>query len=343
MLERIDLLLYRLRYVVGGVFVVSALSLLLFVLSTTVMAQDSQNTSTTPNVSSYDGPNAVTGGISVAVVDIEIKANKYGHDLNRNLRAFGGVIADAGSRSGGLIVSGAKTSATFVGHTVGSGFRLVGLGIKNSVLFTVRAVGSSVALMGNTIGTVFGFVSNSPVLSSVIKPASDDEVPAIQPYSATMFASQKDQTAPAANSPKPASPTVATAAHVEEVAAWPLRGDLTTLFGVPHWPYQPTHTGIDISDGQPSGVSGVKPFKPGTVVETVNSFSGLGNHVVIDHGNGLTSVYAHLSSIAVRTGQIVDQGVTLGTEGSTGASTGTHLHFEIRINGQPVNPLPYLN
>jgi murein DD-endopeptidase MepM/ murein hydrolase activator NlpD len=125
--------------------------------------------------------------------------------------------------------------------------------------------------------------------------------------------------------------------------AWPIRGAITTHFGVPHWPYQHTHSGMDISDGRAPGITPIKPFRPGRVIDTIHSNYGLGNHVIVDHGNGVTSVYAHLASISVRTGQAVDLGTTLGHEGSTGASTGTHLHFEIRVNGQAADPRQFIS
>lgn len=120
--------------------------------------------------------------------------------------------------------------------------------------------------------------------------------------------------------------------------AWPLHGKITTEFGEPHSPWQRTHTGIDISSGQRAGVAPVVAFRSGTVSKTVRSYSGYGNHVVIDHGNGLSSLYGHLASIAVSEGQVVKAGDTVGYEGSTGASTGTHLHFEVLLHGQPINP-----
>lgn len=69
---------------------------------------------------------------------------------------------------------------------------------------------------------------------------------------------------------------------------------------------------------------------------------GYGNFVEVDHGNGLTTRYAHLSRIDVKVGQAIDAGETLGGLGSTGRSTGPHLHFEVRINGRAVNPRPFL-
>ena len=70
--------------------------------------------------------------------------------------------------------------------------------------------------------------------------------------------------------------------------------------------------------------------------------NGYGQLVVIDHGGGLTTRYGHLSAIAASVGQMIQRGEFLGRVGSTGRSTGPHLHYEVRINDQPVNPLKYL-
>jgi len=70
--------------------------------------------------------------------------------------------------------------------------------------------------------------------------------------------------------------------------------------------------------------------------------NGYGQLVVIDHGEGLTTRYGHLSGIAATLGQVISRGELLGRVGSTGRSTGPHLHYEVRINDEPVNPLQYL-
>jgi murein DD-endopeptidase MepM/ murein hydrolase activator NlpD len=100
---------------------------------------------------------------------------------------------------------------------------------------------------------------------------------------------------------------------------------------------------MDISSGKASGVTVVKPIKPGRVIETVKSSKGLGNHVILDHGSGVTSIYAHFATISVKEGQTVDKNTPLGSEGSTGLSTGPHLHLEIRVNGQAADPRHFIN
>jgi murein DD-endopeptidase MepM/ murein hydrolase activator NlpD len=98
------------------------------------------------------------------------------------------------------------------------------------------------------------------------------------------------------------------------------------------------HTGIDIH--APSGATIVAAGN-GTVIYAGRN-GGYGNFTMIDHGNGLVTCYAHQSKILVRKGQHVSAGTTIGKVGSTGLSTGPHLHFEVRVNGTPKNPTSYL-
>jgi murein DD-endopeptidase MepM/ murein hydrolase activator NlpD len=70
--------------------------------------------------------------------------------------------------------------------------------------------------------------------------------------------------------------------------------------------------------------------------------SGYGNFVIVDHGGGIATAYGHNTSIAVAVGQHVDQGSVIAYSGSTGNSTGPHVHFEVRVNGAAVDPLGYL-
>lgn len=100
------------------------------------------------------------------------------------------------------------------------------------------------------------------------------------------------------------------------------------------------HPGIDI-DGQTGDP--IRSIKPGRVIFAGKTFDGYGNRVIIEHAGGLSSLYAHLSKIEVKDGQEVDMNTEIGLVGSTGHSTGSHLHLEIRDHGFPINPLGVLN
>ena len=116
--------------------------------------------------------------------------------------------------------------------------------------------------------------------------------------------------------------------------AWPLRGPVTSEFG-PRW--GGFHSGMDIAPpaGTPIGAA-----KAGTVVYAGYN-GGYGNFVIIDHGGGVATAYAHMATIAVQQGGTIAQGGRVGTVGSTGHSTGPHLHYEVRINGSAQNPRQY--
>lgn len=98
------------------------------------------------------------------------------------------------------------------------------------------------------------------------------------------------------------------------------------------------HAGTDV--GVPIGTT-VRASRGGQVI-TAGWLGGYGNCVIIDHGDGVATRYGHLSEVTVSVGQYVDQGQQIALSGNTGRSTGPHLHFEIRINGEAVDPLPYL-
>ena len=101
------------------------------------------------------------------------------------------------------------------------------------------------------------------------------------------------------------------------------------------------HTGMDIT-GTGHG-SNIYASAAGTVVKVVNGTRGYGKYIIINHGDGIQTLYAHCSKLYVKQGQYVNQGDVIAAMGSTGNSTGTHLHFEIRINGQYVNPAKYIS
>ena len=118
----------------------------------------------------------------------------------------------------------------------------------------------------------------------------------------------------------------------------PVNGTVTSRFGTVSSIRSSSHTGLDISTSRGSGI---RPIANGTVVFAAYKGS-YGNLVIIDHGNGVQSYYAHCNALYVSNGQAVDTNSVIAAVGSTGNSTGPHLHLEIRINGVPVNPQSYI-
>lgn len=98
------------------------------------------------------------------------------------------------------------------------------------------------------------------------------------------------------------------------------------------------HEGIDLATGYGKPVFAADD---GVVVSAGNR-GGYGQTIILNHGGGLSTLYAHQSRFAVRSGQRVTRGQVIGYEGATGAVNGVHLHFEVRVNGQPRNPMDYL-
>ena len=122
---------------------------------------------------------------------------------------------------------------------------------------------------------------------------------------------------------------------------WPLGGPVTSEFG---WRTHPIygnarfHSGIDIGGDYGLGIAAADA---GTV-SYAGWISGYGNTVIIDHGNGISTLYGHNQSLTVSVGQNVSQGDIIARCGSTGNSTGPHCHFEVRVNGEPASPYDYL-
>lgn len=113
---------------------------------------------------------------------------------------------------------------------------------------------------------------------------------------------------------------------------WPTQGSITQNFV---W----YHPAIDVANN--SGPD-VLAADSGTVISVISQRFAYGNHIIIDHGNGFSTLYAHLAEFYVQPGQTVARGVAIGRMGSTGRSTGVHLHFEIRSAGTSQNPLNFL-
>jgi murein DD-endopeptidase MepM/ murein hydrolase activator NlpD len=124
-------------------------------------------------------------------------------------------------------------------------------------------------------------------------------------------------------------------------SSWPVMGRLGDGFGTRHDPFSgegAMHTGIDIATayGTP-----VKVTADG-IIRHASWYSGYGQCVIVDHGNGYQTLYGHLSKIDVMEGQEIRQGEPIGRVGSSGRSTGSHLHYEVRIHSTPVNPYRFL-
>jgi len=126
-----------------------------------------------------------------------------------------------------------------------------------------------------------------------------------------------------------------TIATINKPSIWPTNGRVTLEFGKPHLPYQLLHTGIDLANTKGTDIT---PFMEGVVTYAAETKIGYGKHIIIDHGNNLTSLYGHLDKILVYKGQKVTIDQVIGKMGSTGWSTGPHLHFQINVFGIPVNP-----
>lgn len=128
---------------------------------------------------------------------------------------------------------------------------------------------------------------------------------------------------------------------------WPLDSKftmITTYFGYDEW-RSGNHGAIDVGNGGINGAN-IYAMKGGEVIVAKTTYTpgyDYGMYVVIDHGNGYQSLYAHMSSVYVTVGQMVSQSDVIGLVGSTGWSTGPHLHFEIRKDGTRVDPLQYVN
>jgi murein DD-endopeptidase MepM/ murein hydrolase activator NlpD len=138
--------------------------------------------------------------------------------------------------------------------------------------------------------------------------------------------------------PEHAAPVAASRGQAQALLAWPAPGIITSPFGDGRG-----HPGIDID-----GVTGdpVTAAAPGTVVGAgvaPPGLDGYGTIVAVDDGGGLLTLYAHLSRVDVATGQHVDTGQLVGAIGMTGIATGDHLHFEVRVNNVPVDPMIFLS
>jgi len=139
----------------------------------------------------------------------------------------------------------------------------------------------------------------------------------------------------AADIPRRVTSSRGSVASIAQSFLWPARGALSSRFG---WRWQRHHNGIDIAAPYGTQIYAAKAAQ----VTFAGWYYGYGRAVIIDHGDGVSTVYGHASRLLVRVGEMVAAAQPIALVGSTGIATGPHLHFEIRVNGRPLNPLKYL-
>jgi murein DD-endopeptidase MepM/ murein hydrolase activator NlpD len=194
------------------------------------------------------------------------------------------------------------------------------------------AIVAGIATLGNAVDTAEAGVGGGAPVDPVDGEAGVDDIPEM----ATRM-KQMDGT------------LAAVAVKLQQRARWisqtpaitPVKGIFTSAFGSRSDPLthgRGNHQGVDIAaaPGQP-----VRASADGIVMRAGN-LGGLGNAIFVAHGFGITTRYGHLSKIEVRPGQRVKRGDVIGRVGNTGRSTGYHLHYEVRQDGDPVNPLVYM-
>lgn len=184
---------------------------------------------------------------------------------------------------------------------------------------TLSSIGWKYGLKIATIKTVNDLSSDTVRPGKTLKLPPEDLAPSV-----IKQATQKKKVAGASTSSGFRRPT--SGWHVSQV------------FG--HTSFESNHTGIDLDSRSGTTIYAAASGKVSSV--TRGWGGGYGNHIVISHGNGFSTLYGHLSAFKVSSGEYVEAGEVIGIMGSTGWSTGTHLHFEIRKGGSPVNPSNYL-
>ena len=131
---------------------------------------------------------------------------------------------------------------------------------------------------------------------------------------------------------------VGSTVSVTTPTGWPARGEVSSPYGL-RWNGSDFHPGIDIANDMGTPIVATAD---GTVTTAGWNAGGYGNMVDIDHGNGIMTRYGHAMQVVVSAGQHVRRGQIIAYMGSTGFSTGPHVHYEVRVNGQTVNPVSYL-
>lgn len=353
-------------------FLIGIIAITIVLLMATTQTFGASSTSSDIFSSSANSPNVVTGifvsianrigtatvatGKSIGSVVVTTGAfidstvGSTVHGLQHMARASGRGSARVGASDTRPVLLAAMAVPRFIGRMTVYGVTLYFRSIGESLGFMGRVVVGTFSGIGGFFTHVGSSVTNTSVMSNLIRPADHKAVPEIDSPDVMTVATENYMQARATPAPpKPVVSPLTSAPAPRPVAAtssatpqWPIHGLVTLAFGANDMPFELHHTGIDISDSKPAGTTPIHPYKPGKVKAVGCADAGYGNCVIVDNGGGITSWYAHMSSIAVQAGQQVDESTVLGYEGATGDATGVHLHFEIRFNNIPVNPQAYI-
>ncbi len=267
----------------------------------------------------------------VDTIDVVVSASSFADALDQldYMRDLGDLDADISAQvrvsRNEMRVLRAKTKGTQ--ERVAAATRVI-------AVRTAQTLELQNTLLARQSGLVAAKRSHAAALSTVrdTHEGYEDEAASLQAVSAQLA----DQIAAAqATSAQSVSPVAATGGPSAAGFVWPVSGPVVSGFG---WRWGRMHEGIDIGAGTGTPIVAVAA---GTVI-SAGWMGGYGNLVVIDHGGGVASAYAHLSSFAAGFGQRVGQGQVIGYVGCTGHCYGPHLHFEVRVNGGAVDPLGYL-
>lgn len=210
----------------------------------------------------------------------------------------------------------------------------------NAKLGSLQSLATEVAL---TYG--FGEARHVQFPQSVLAMAAQSNPALDSGYHASLYAFNLLKVTALKGTPETLSPNAFSSALADRATVpsiWPVRGSVTAGFGERIDPLNGEgafHSGMDIA--APTGTD-VIASADGMVL-SAGPESGYGNAILLDHGNGLTTKYGHLSKVYVVVGQDVKRGQVIGAVGSTGRTTGPHLHYEVHIQDTPVNPATYLH
>ena len=267
----------------------------------------------------YESSDTSTVDVVLGATDVQsaIDRVEYMNEIALQDRHVAKQVADAKTRA-----RQARQRTVSLRSTVGGETRVIAARTSQA-----RAVRDELAGARNSLAGSRDHVKVALDKLTTAQQAEAGEIDALQAASAQL--AEQIRSAQARSSVGPAA-TPSAAGLI-----WPVSGPVTSPYG---YRWGRLHEGIDI--GVPTGTP-IHAAADGTVIYC-GWESGYGNLVVIDHGNGIATAYGHQNAIAATCGQHVLQGDIIGYVGSTGHSTGPHLHFEVRVDGNPVDPLGYL-